>query len=264
MAHMPREPEAFSEQVVRILRRLFPDRDVQLAGPMDLCLDGRHLGLENLYRMVSVEPSRGVELVEDFLDRLFDGDQLSQLPLPLSMAQPRIMPRIQPESIFEQLDCEQVAHLPFVNGTVILYAIDMPRMTVSITTEQMLRWGVTVDELDDMARENLATYEPGLRMQLVEARGGGRAALFNMQDGYDAARLLLSSLWAKLAPQLRGDFFVAAPARDMFLAISAGPDQFVDRLKKRVEQDYRRLPYPICSDLFLVTQDGVAGTRAAA
>ena len=180
------------------------------------------------------------------------------------MAQPRIMPRIQPESIFEQLDCEQVAHLPFVNDTVILYVIDMPRMTVSITTEQMLRWGVTVDELDDMARENLATYEPGLRMQLVEARGGGRAALFNMQDGYDAARLLLSSLWAKLAPQLRGDFFVAAPARDMFLAISAGPDQFVDRLKKRVEQDYRRLPYPICSDLFLVTQDGVAGTRTAA
>ena len=28
-----------------------------------------------------------------------------------------------------------------------------------------------------------------------------------------------------------------------------------------VEHDYKRLPYPISSDMFLVTRDGVAGTR---
>ena len=43
MTFMPREPEAFGEQVVQILRRHFPEREVQLAGPMDLCLDGREL-----------------------------------------------------------------------------------------------------------------------------------------------------------------------------------------------------------------------------
>ena len=46
---MPREPEAFGEQVARILLRNFPERQVELAGPMDLILNGRHLGLENLY-----------------------------------------------------------------------------------------------------------------------------------------------------------------------------------------------------------------------
>ncbi len=263
MAHMPREPEAFSEQVVRILRRRFPDREVWLAGPMDLCLDGRHLGLNNLYRIVQVDPGRGVETVEEFLHRLLEGDEFSQLPLPLSMARPRIMPRIQPTTIFEQLDRNQVAHAPFVNDTVILYVIDMPKMTVSITIEQMVRWGLDVDELDAQARSNLAQYHPGLKVQFMEARGGGRAAVFNCQDGYDAARLLLSSLWKRLAPELDGDFLAAAPARDMFLAISNGPHDFVERLQRRISTDYRRLPYPICSDLFVVTRDGVAGTRAA-
>jgi hypothetical protein len=48
----------------------------------------------------------------------------------------------------------------------------------------------------------------------------------------------------------------------MFVAMSANPPHFVERLRKRVAQDYRRLPYPITRDLFLVTRDGVAGTAA--
>ncbi|MHC5026162.1 MAG: DUF1444 family protein [Planctomycetota bacterium] len=257
---MPREPEAFGEQVARIFRRQFPDRAVDLAGPMDLILNGKHLGLENLYRMVLCEPERGVEIVENYLERLIEGDSITSVPLPLSVARPRIMPRIQPIGIFEHLDREQVAHMPFVNGTVIVFVIDMPQLTVSITVEQLVRWGVTQDDLDEIARENLARYVPDLEIQLVDSVEGGRAAIVAAQDGYDAARLLLRSLYERLAPELSGDFYVATPARDMFMAISAGPDEFVDRLARRIEQDYRRLPYPITKDLFVVTRDGVAGT----
>jgi uncharacterized protein YtpQ (UPF0354 family) len=173
------------------------------------------------------------------------------------------MPRIQPISIFENLDREQVAHMPYVNGTVIVYVIDMPRMTVSITVEQLLKWKVSVDEVDQYARENLSRYSPDLKIQLVDSEDGGRAAIFSAHDGYDAARLLLDTLHRRLAPELNGDFFVAAPARDMFVAMSYNPEKFVDRLRTKVDRDYRRLPYPITTDLFVVTQDGVAGTMAA-
>ena len=158
MARMPREPEAFGEQVARILKRYYPDRNVELAGPLDLVLNGKHLGLENLYRIVLHEPERGVELVENYLDRVIEGDSLSSMPLPLSVAKPRIMPRIQPSSIFEHLDQEQVAHVPFVNDTVIVFVLDMPQMTVSITVEQMMRWGLEVDDLDAISRANLDGY----------------------------------------------------------------------------------------------------------
>ncbi len=260
MAHMPNEPEAFGEQVARILLRNFPERNVELAGPMSLILNGRHLGLENLYRMVQYEPERGVEIVENYLERLVEGDTFSSMPLPLSVARPRIMPRIQPDSVFEHLDREQVAHVPFVNDTVIVFVLDMPQMTVSITVEQMLRWGLSADDLDDISRENLNRYAPDLEIQFVDSSEGGRAAIVSRQDGYDAARLLLGTLHPRLAPELDGDFYVALPARDMFLAISADPEDFVTRIQDRVEQDYRRLPYPITDRFFLVTRDGVAGT----
>jgi len=260
MARMPKEPEAFGEQVAKILQRQFPDRAVELAGPMDLVLNGKHLGLENLYRMVQYEPTRGVEIVENYLERLIEGDSIGSMPLPLSVAKPRIMPRIQPVSIFNHLDREQVAHVPFVNDTVVVFVIDMPHMTVSITVEQLLRWGLTSDDLDLIARENLAKYTPNLEIQFVESAEGGRAAILAVQDGYDAARLLLGTLHDRLAPELHGDFYVATPARDMFLALSCNPSEFVERLHKRVQVDYKRLPYPISNQLFVVTRDGVAGT----
>jgi hypothetical protein len=99
---------------------------------------------------------------------------------------------------------------------------------------------------------------------VVRSNEGGRAAIISMHDGYDAARLLLGDLHERLSAQLGRTFYVAAPARDMFLAMTGDPEPFVSRLRARAEQEYMRLPYPICSDLFLVTPDGVAGTRAEA
>ena len=157
-----------------------------------------------------------------------------------------------------------MAHIPFVNETVVVFVIDMPHVTVSVTVEQMVRWGVQVDDLETLARENLARYAPELKVRIVEAEDGGKAAIVALQDGYDAARLLLDSLHVKLAPQLGGDFFVATPARDMFVAMTCNPPNFVQRISQRIGRDYQRLPYPITSSLFLVTRDGVAGTAEEA
>ena len=264
MAHLPREPEAFGEQVSKMLKRHFPDREAELVGPLDMVVGGRHLGLGNLYRMVMRDPSRGTEIVEDYLEKILEGDLMINMPLPFQVARGKIMPRIQPTSVFDRLDREHVAHVPYVNDTVIVFVIDLPEVTVSITTEQMIRWGLQPDELESIARRNLARYAPELKVRIIESSDGGRAAMVSEHDGYDAARLLLNKLHDRLAPQLDGDFLVATPARDCFVAISCGPDPFVDRLRTRIGADFRRLPYPITSELFLVTRDGVAGTASDA
>lgn len=246
--------------VAQLLRGRQPDFSVDLTGPRELLVNGRRLDLENLFRMVRNEPDRSQEIIDHYIEQLFASDAARVMSMSLEFARPRIMPRIQPETIFNHLDREQVAHVPFVNNTVVVFVTDLPQMTVSITTEQVVRWGMCVEELELIARENLDAYAPELDVQFVESKEGGRAAILGHHDGYDAARLLMSDLYERLAPHLGGtDFLVATPARDMFVALSRGPERFVRRLHNRVEQDYKRLPYPITSDLFYVTRDGIAG-----
>ncbi len=264
MASMPKEPEAFAEHVAVLLRRLQPEYAIELTGPRELIVNGRRLDLENLYRLVNHDPDRGQEIVEHYLDQLFSAEAATIGTLNFDLIKPRIMPRIQPETIFQHLCREQVAHVPYVNGTAIVFVIDMPQMTVSVTTEQMVRWGVDAEALDEIARENLEGQSGELEMQVVTSKEGGKAIILAEQDGYDAAGFLLGGLYKRLAPRLGGDFYVATPARDMFVALSPRPDPFVNRLMGRVAEDFRRLPYPITSDLFYVTRDGVAGTMREA
>lgn len=263
MASMPAQPEAFAEQVLKMLMRLHSGLEISLSGPNELTVNGRRLDLENLQRLVSTDPTRGVEIVEQYLDHLFDEEIIAVNAMPWEMARTKIMPRIQPESIFDHLSAEQVAYVPWVNGTVIVFVIDMPHMTVSVTTEQMLKWGVDADRLERVSRRNLAKYTPELDFRRLESEEGGRAVVLSIQDGYDASRLLLSDIFSILAPEFGGDFLVATPSRDMFLAMSQDPEPFIDRVQSRVDEDYARLPYPITNRLFYVTRDGIAGTVAA-
>lgn len=260
MAQMPQEPSQFAEQVAEMLRKMQPESAIELTGPRELIVNGRRLDLENLLRLVRHDPSRGSEIVEHYLDQLFCTEASMVQAMGFDTVQSRIMPRVQPESIFNHLARDQVAHVPFVNGTVIVFVIDMPQMTISVTTEQMVRWGVDADRLEELARENLAHASSELELQVVTSKEGGQAIVIAQQDGYDAARLLLDNLYRRLAPRLGGDFYVATPSRDMFVAVSAGPEGFVKRIQQRVREDFARLPYPISPEFFLVTRDGVAGT----
>ncbi|MEO1129031.1 MAG: DUF1444 family protein [Planctomycetota bacterium] len=260
MSQLPREPEAFAEQVLFLLKRMKPDLDAELAGPRELIVDGRRLDLENLMRLVRTDETRGVEIVEQYLDHLFADETFAIGAMPWDIAKHKIMPRIQPRSIFSHLSEEQVAHIPWVNDTVIVFVIDMLNMTVSVTTEQLVRWGATTEDLEPLARDNLQSYTPELDFRSLESEEGGRAVLLTLQDGYDASRLLLKNLFPVLAPQLGGDFLVATPSRDMFLAMTREPNPFVKRVCERVHADFTRLPYPITDRLFYVTRDGVAGT----
>ncbi len=259
MASMPTEPDAFCQRVTELIRSLQPQVQVHRTGPRELLVDGRRLDLDNVYRMARSEPDRAREIVQSYLDQLFASDASNVLSMPFELIRSRIMPRIQPVSIFEHLDHRQVAHVPFVNGTVVVFVIDLPQMTVSITTDQAVRWGLDAEDMDAIARENLDQYTPNLEIQFIESKEGGRAAIVAEHDGYDAARLLMTDLYSRLAPRLGHDFYVATPARDMFVALSSDPQPFIERVHSKVEEDYTRLPYPISKEFFLVTLDGVAG-----
>ena len=128
MSYMPENPREFAAEVRSILERIKPSLEVEMQGTSELIVDGRRLDLENLHRLVATDEERGVEIVEQYLDHLFDEETFGVSNMPWELAQARLMPRIQPEAIFEHLSRDLVAHVPFVNDTVIVFVIDLPKI----------------------------------------------------------------------------------------------------------------------------------------
>ena len=192
-------------------------------------LNGKHLGLENLYRMVQYEPTRGRRDRRE-LPRAPDRGRLVSARRRCRCRSPSraSCPASSRSAIFEHLDREQVAHIPFVNNTVIVFVLDLPQMTVSITIEQLVRWGLDVDDIDTIARENLARYAPDLEIQLVDSvrRRPGRDRR-PRRTATTPPACCSTSLHDRLAPQAaRATSTSPTPARDMFLAISCDPIRF--------------------------------------
>jgi uncharacterized protein YtpQ (UPF0354 family) len=263
MSEIPREPEAFTESVAKAFRRLIDKVHVKITGPMEIAVEGRRVDLEDLHRATLHGQEAADELVQRFVDAYLGTVRLEQTPLPFELARGHVLPRIQPLRFFKGRRPDLLATQAFVNDTVILYVIDLNNSLTPVTLEQLIRWGVSVEELDETARMNLAEHEPDLEVKVFHGDDGA-AAVFNTGDGYDASRLLLGHLHEKLAPELGREFLVAIPTRDVFIAFPLQPADFADRLHKRVRVDYKKLPYPITDDLFLVARDGVAGFQSAA
>lgn len=255
---------SFAHEVYSHIRKRFPSRQIEISGPMTLILDGRVLPLENLYRMVLQSADTPGEVIISYLDRVLCTEAAAVGVMPFALARRRVMPRIQPESLLEELGREHVAHIPFVNDTVIVFVVDLPDMTVTLSTEQLIRWKIEPEELEEVAKANLSSFTTEIEARLVESSEGGRAAVLTTKDGYDASRLLLDGLYERLSPKLGCDFLVATPARDVFVAMTQAPHQFVQRVQERAERDFMTMPYPITDRLFIVTRDGVAGTLRAA
>jgi len=259
--NMPSNIPELSQFVLAFVRKHRPDVEFVLVSPVELLANGRRIDLSNLYRLIDykmMEPAEAT--IKRYFDQLSDSIH-SVNPDDFAVVKDRILMRFQPESVFEKLDRSQVTHMPFVNETVIVYVVDSPNATISITADQMKKWKVDIETLDMVARANLGEISNDLDLKMVDSVEGGRAVVIGQFDGYDSARLLMDGLHALFAPRLGNTFYVGVPGRDMFVAMTLGPDEFRMRMSKRVEEDFRKLPYPISPKLFLVTRDGIAGTE---
>lgn len=260
---LPREPEAFTELIASLMESHFGYSGLTISGPFQIQVDDMEIDLTDLHR--SIPDNREVEIaaIEQYVRTYLEAQRLTETPLPFEAICGKILPRIKPTRWLRHHSPEFVAHQSFVNDTAILYVIDFNGAVIGISTEQMIRWKLTIDDLDQIARQNLAVCQPDLELSIYSGEEG-TAAFFNAGDGHDADRLLLDELYEQLAPELGGNFLVAIPTRDVFLAFSQASSPFVGRLHERITRDYRCLPGPITPNLFLVTQDGVAAWRPAA
>jgi uncharacterized protein YtpQ (UPF0354 family) len=155
----------------------------------------------------------------------------------------------------------QMLNGPLAEGLIVIYAIEEPNDKVRYVTYQDLRdWGVSHTTVHVTAVRNLDRLTEGKRVTKLDRPEGGRPMLiWNLQDGYDAARILLPERLNEFAEAVPGRLVLGVPHRNWFVAIGDEDPELLQFVQKRVQLEHRSAAFPVSP--YLYTWDGEKITR---
>ena len=251
--------EQFAHQVIDIIRSRFPlARVARSEQSFSIKLNGRTASLENLYRLFQLSPDDIKRNVERWaVELLRDAEGTPDRFASFDEIRDRLMPMLVAAELAE-LRRANIVTQAVVEGLAVTYVLDGDRTIAYLPNEVLTRWNKTVDELHELALENLVKHSQSIQAHAAQDEDGAvNLILFQTLDGFDATRLILPSLNEKLRDILGSPFAAAIPNRDILLCFRQD-DQTVDRIAIQVAEDYRSRPYQVTDKLFLVTADGIA------
>jgi uncharacterized protein YtpQ (UPF0354 family) len=142
---------------------------------------------------------------------------------------------------------------PLVADLLIAYSFDLPGMFQMVKVSDLQRLGLTPQELQDIALENL-------RMQLTDIKAEGQGTpIIWLTAGKDlgACLLLLDKLWTDLSKQLPGEIVVAVPEPDTVFATSTEWPGGLELMRELTDGAVERADTHRLTDRFLVRRQGV-------
>ncbi|CAN5370758.1 DUF1444 family protein [soil metagenome] len=256
MASLSREQ--FVEQVLQYIAEKFPLVKVSRGEPtFSLKIDGQIASLENIYRMTMLRPEQLRQHIERWVVELLRAAEgTPDRTGSLEDVKERILPMVLPGTPGENQQ-EGVSQI-LVDGLQVAYAIDGDRTISYITKQQFESWKITIEELHEIALENLIQRSEAIEAQAAhDGDGNINLILFQTLDGYDASRVLLPTLHQKLRQYLGSPFAAGIPNRDILLCFR-NDDETVKRLSAQIAEDYRQMPHQVTEKLLLITADGLA------
>lgn len=156
-------------------------------------------------------------------------------------------------------------NVPVLRRTIVdgelelLAALDTGRTLRFIAKSDLENWeGVSEEDVFFFARENLLALAEDLQLQtLADPDGTPKAVIVATGDSYDASRLVLPTLYEKLAEVIGPNLLVGVPNRDFMIILNADDEELVTNVAAQVKADAQQRPYPINGKLFKLTKDGV-------
>ncbi len=250
--------QQFVQQVCDHVKVKFPLVKIAVGDqPFTLRVNGQLAGLENIFRMASLRPEERLHHIDRWIvellrasegtpDRFGTFDELKD----------RVMPMVLPAEAAQHY--VGTVNSTLVDGLMVAYAIDQDRTISYIPQERFVDWKMPVEELHELAINNLIARSESLAAHAAEdEKGEVNLILFQTMDGYDASRILLPTLHERLRSYLGSPFGAAIPNRDMLLCFR-NDDETVNRLSGQVKEDFRQMPHQVTDKLLLITADGIA------
>lgn len=155
----------------------------------------------------------------------------------------------------------QMLNGQIADGLFVIYAIEEPNDKVRYVSFQDLRdWGISHSTVHVTALKNLDRLTQGKRVAKLDAPEGGRPMfIWNLEDGYDAARILLPKWMDDFAEAVTGNLVIGVPHRNWLIALGDEDERLVDLVAKRVQAEHQEAGFPVSP--YLYTWDGMHLSR---
>jgi hypothetical protein len=128
---------------------------------------------------------------------------------------------------------------------------------------QKAMWGRTTDELFAQARENLEVIVARQRIPRLREAPFEDCCIFNMVDGYAAARILLGTIRRRVKEKIGLPFFFGVPSRDFLVCWSPSKKQSKQQEAfEDVRDMYRVVDHPLSPCTFVVERDFTVSVHA--
>lgn len=220
----------------------------------DLQVDGNphRMNLANAYAVYAREPSAFDDIVRRHLS-ILDSSRGDVTSMSWEQVKDRVLPVIKPENYVEAAR-KEMAHLgsdadPVVldyrEGLKIMVVIDFPESMATCNVGQIAKWGLSKERLLETALRNLAVITAP-HWPTVVPDETQNALIFEVNDGYDASRILLPDFYERASRYLNCPrIAVGIPCRDLLIALPANAVEFIRKTGALVEKEYRENPYSI-------------------
>ena len=253
-------PEIFAQRVLDLARGKFPLLACETVPDFQIKLGDSKVNLFNFYRSYVNSPSQFEAIVLPALTTVVQvqGWGKAQTEPTLDDVRDRIMPMLYPEDAWQERIPNFVG-MPWVGGLVVLYVVDESHAYWYIRDDLLEAWHLSLDDLHQIALENLNRYfdEAPMEFTVAGEDEGPRLLIPSRHDAYNTSRLLSEPFHEKLRGVLGGEFAVGTPSRDFFVAVSLDSSETVEHVRKKVEDDFQQMDHPLSDRLLLVTHDGV-------
>lgn len=248
--------EQFVTQVLTHVKTKFPLVHINQAEEFAVSVNGNLASLENLYRIILLQPERADRHIDRWMVELLRAaegtpDQTAKF----DEIKGRVMPMVLPENATDKQGA--MVSQSLLPGLRVVYALDNDRTIAYIPQVVFEGWGVSLDDLHDTAISNLVERSSEIGGQAAQDEDGTiNLVILQTLDGYDASRLLLPSLHDRLKRFLGSPFAAGIPNRDILLCFR-NEEEMITRLSKQIATDYGEMPHQISDKIFLVTPDGI-------
>jgi hypothetical protein len=148
---------------------------------------------------------------------------------------------------------------PVADGLFVIYGIEEPGDKIRYVTYQDLRdWGVTHTTVHVTAVRNLQRKTAGARFNKLDTPQGDRPMfIWHLEDGYDAARILLPDWLAEFGDAVPGRLVLGVPHRNWLVAFGDADPELVRVVKRRVESEHHSADFPVSPFLYTWTGAGL-------